>query len=117
MPTTQRKDPLPVFCFHVELGIGANDKPAAAFFKSVSGIRYETEIVPGVPAFAAAASAVAAPLVRQTDVLTVLPGTLPEAELARRLADTDGAIIMKLGRTFPTVRRALATAALEVVDE
>lgn len=72
--------------------------------------RFETEIVPGVPAFAAAASAVAAPLVRQTDVLTVLPGTLPEAELARRLADTDGAIIMKLGRTFPAVRRALATA-------
>ncbi len=71
---------------------------------------YATEIVPGVPAFAAAAAAVAAPLVRQTDVLTVLPGTLPEAELARRLADTDGAIIMKLGRTFPAVRRALATA-------
>ncbi|GAB2858181.1 precorrin-2 C(20)-methyltransferase [Myroides odoratimimus subsp. xuanwuensis] len=72
--------------------------------------RYETEIVPGVPAFLAAASAVASPLVRQTDVLTVLPGTLPEPELARRLADTDGAIIMKLGRTFPAVRRALAAA-------
>ena len=68
---------------------------------------YETEIVPGVPAFAAAS---ASPLVRQTDVLTVLPGTLPEAELARRLADTDAAIIMKLGRTFPAVRRALAAA-------
>jgi precorrin-2 C20-methyltransferase/precorrin-3B C17-methyltransferase len=51
---------------------------------------------------------VASPLVRQTDVLTVLPGTLPEPELARRLADTDGAIIMKLGRTFPAVRSALA---------
>ncbi|NYV78781.1 SAM-dependent methyltransferase, partial [Streptomyces sp. UH6] len=51
--------------------------------------RYETQIVPGVPAFAAAAAATAAPLVRQTDVLTVLPGTLPEPELARRLADTD----------------------------
>ncbi|GAA4717617.1 precorrin-2 C(20)-methyltransferase [Nocardioides conyzicola] len=72
--------------------------------------RFETEIVPGVPAFAAAAAAVASPLVRQTDVLTVLPGTLPEPELARRLADTDGAIIMKLGRTFPAVRRALAAA-------
>ena len=71
---------------------------------------FTTEIVPGVPAFAAAASAVASPLVRQTDVLTVLPGTLPEPELARRLADTDAAIIMKLGRTFPAVRRALATA-------
>lgn len=71
---------------------------------------YPTEVVPGVPAFVAATAATASPLVRQTDVLTVLPGTLPEAELARRLADTDGAIIMKLGRTFPAVRRALASA-------
>lgn len=72
--------------------------------------RYSTEIVPGVPAFLAATAATASPLVRQTDVLTILPGTLPEPELARRLADTDGAIIMKLGRTFPAVRRALAAA-------
>jgi precorrin-2 C20-methyltransferase / precorrin-3B C17-methyltransferase len=48
--------------------------------------------------------------VRATDVLTVLPGTLPEAELARRLADTQGAVVMKLGRTFPAVRRALEAA-------
>ncbi|MGZ4464655.1 MAG: precorrin-2 C(20)-methyltransferase [Nocardioides sp.] len=73
--------------------------------------RFPTEVVPGVPAFAAATAAVASPLVRQTDVLTVLPGTLPEPELARRLADTDGAIVMKLGRTFPAVRRALAAAS------
>jgi precorrin-2 C20-methyltransferase/precorrin-3B C17-methyltransferase len=72
--------------------------------------RYEAEVVPGVPAFLAATATVASPLVRQTDVLTVLPGTLPEPELARRLADTDGAVIMKLGRTFPAVRRALAEA-------
>ncbi|WP_328529413.1 precorrin-3B C(17)-methyltransferase [Nocardioides sp. NBC_00368] len=71
---------------------------------------YETSVVPGVPAFAAATAAVSTPLVRQTDVLTVLPGTLPEAELARRLADTEAAIIMKLGRTFPAVRAALAAA-------
>jgi precorrin-2 C20-methyltransferase / precorrin-3B C17-methyltransferase len=71
---------------------------------------YETDIVPGVPAFVAATAAAACPLVRQTDVLTVLPGTMPEAELARRLADTDAAIIMKLGRTFPAVRRALEAA-------
>ena len=72
--------------------------------------RFETEVVPGVPAFAAATAAAAEPLVRQTDVLTILPGTLPEPELARRLADTDGAIIMKLGRTFPAVRSALEQA-------
>ncbi len=72
--------------------------------------RFPTEIVPGVPSFAAATASVATPLVRQTDVLTILPGTLPEPELARRLADTQGAIIMKLGRTFPRVRSALEQA-------
>ncbi|PUA82087.1 precorrin-3B C(17)-methyltransferase [Nocardioides currus] len=71
---------------------------------------YETSVVPGVPAFAAATAAISTPLVRQTDVLTVLPGTLPEPELAMRLAGTDAAIIMKLGRTFPVVRRALEAA-------
>lgn len=53
--------------------------------------RYATEVVPGVTSVSAAAAAAAEPLVRRTDVLTVLPGTLPEPELARRLADTDGA--------------------------
>ncbi|OUZ07566.1 ATP-binding protein [Aeromicrobium sp. PE09-221] len=72
--------------------------------------RYVTEVVPGVPAFAAATALAATPLVRQTDVLTVLPGTLPTPELARRLADTDGAIIMKLGRTFGSVVEALRQA-------
>lgn len=72
--------------------------------------RFDTEIIPGIPAFSAATAALGMPLVRQTDVLTVLPGTLGEHELAMRLADTDGAVIMKLGRTFPAVRRALAAA-------
>ena len=36
-----RKDPLPVFCFKVEL-VGGGE----AFFKSVSGLKYETEAVP-----------------------------------------------------------------------
>ena len=72
--------------------------------------RFTTEVVPGVTSVAAASAAVASPLVRQTDVLTILPGTLPEAELARRLADTQGAVVMKLGRTFPAVRRALEAA-------
>jgi phage tail-like protein len=37
-----RKDPLPVFCFHVAIqGIGD-----PLFFKSVSGLKYETEVVP-----------------------------------------------------------------------
>jgi len=72
--------------------------------------RYETSVVPGIPAFAAATATAATSLVKQTGVLTVLPGTLPVPELARRLADTDAAIIMKLGRTFPGVVEALRQA-------
>ena len=72
--------------------------------------RFRTEIVPGVTSVSAACAVASLPLARQTDVLTVLPGTLPTPELARRLADTDAAVIMKLGRTFPAVVEALEQA-------
>jgi len=71
---------------------------------------FETEVVPGVTSVSAAAAAAGKPLVRHEDVLTILPGTLPGPELARRLADTQAAAILKLGRTFPAVRAALAEA-------
>ncbi|MBA3529531.1 MAG: precorrin-2 C(20)-methyltransferase, partial [Propionibacteriaceae bacterium] len=71
---------------------------------------FPCEVVPGVTSVSAAAAAWATPLARHEDVLTILPGTLPVAELARRLADTDAAAIMKLGRTFAGVREALAQA-------
>jgi precorrin-2 C20-methyltransferase / precorrin-3B C17-methyltransferase len=69
--------------------------------------RFPSEIVPGVTSLTAAATAVKTPLARHEDILAVLPGTLPVPELARRLADTDAAAIMKLGRTFTGVREAL----------
>ncbi|MDN5916197.1 MAG: precorrin-2 C(20)-methyltransferase [Pseudonocardia sp.] len=72
--------------------------------------RYRTEVVPGVTSISAAAAALGAPLVERDEVLTVLPGTLPREELARRLSDTDSAAIMKLGRTFTGVREALSDA-------
>jgi precorrin-2 C20-methyltransferase/precorrin-3B C17-methyltransferase len=72
--------------------------------------RFPSEIVPGVTSLTAAATALQTPLARHEDILTVLPGTLPIPELARRLADTDAAVIMKLGRTFAGVREALRQA-------
>jgi precorrin-2 C20-methyltransferase / precorrin-3B C17-methyltransferase len=69
--------------------------------------RFASEIVPGVTSLTAAATALKTPLARHEDILAVLPGTLPVPELARRLADTDAAAIMKLGRTFTGVREAL----------
>ncbi|MFI1828228.1 precorrin-2 C(20)-methyltransferase [Streptomyces sp. NPDC020412] len=69
--------------------------------------RYETEVIPGVTSVSAAAARLGTPLAEGEEVLTILPGTLPEEELTARLASTDSAVVMKLGRTFPTVRRAL----------
>ena len=73
---------------------------------------YPTEVVPGVTALSGATAVAAQCLSRHEDVLTVLPGTLPVAELARRLADTDAAVVMKLGRTFASVREALRQAGV-----
>ncbi|NHA67306.1 precorrin-3B C(17)-methyltransferase [Phycicoccus flavus] len=73
---------------------------------------FPTEVVAGVTSVSAASAAVGAGLSRHEDVLTVLPGTLPVPELARRLADTDAAVVMKLGRTFADVREALRQAGL-----
>ncbi|MFI1971825.1 precorrin-3B C(17)-methyltransferase [Streptomyces cinnamoneus] len=69
--------------------------------------RYATEVVPGVTSVSAAAARLGEPLVEGEEVLTILPGTLPEEELTARLAATDSAVVMKLGRTFPAVRGAL----------
>lgn len=74
--------------------------------------RYPTEVVPGITSLSAATAAVATGLCRHEDTLTVLPGTLTVPELSRRLADTDAAIIMKLGRTFAGVREALRQAGV-----
>ncbi|MFC4376471.1 precorrin-2 C(20)-methyltransferase [Nocardia halotolerans] len=70
--------------------------------------RFDTEIVPGITSVSAASAALGTPLVEGEQVLTVLPGTMPVDELTQRLRDTDAAAIMKLGRTFPGVRRALS---------
>ncbi len=74
--------------------------------------RYATEVVPGITSFSAAAAAAGTPLVRRDDVLTILPGTLAADVLAERLRSTDAAVVMKLGRTFATVREAAGRAGV-----
>ncbi|WP_369204870.1 precorrin-3B C(17)-methyltransferase [Streptomyces sp. PU-14G] len=69
--------------------------------------RFPTEVVPGVTSVSAAAARLGTPLTEAEEALTVLPGTLPEEELTARLASSDAVAVMKLGRTFPKVRRAL----------
>jgi precorrin-2/cobalt-factor-2 C20-methyltransferase len=72
--------------------------------------RYPTEVIPGITAMSGCWSQAGLPLVQGDDILSVLPGTLAENDLAVRLGATDGAVIMKIGRNLPKIRRAVAAA-------
>jgi precorrin-2/cobalt-factor-2 C20-methyltransferase len=72
--------------------------------------RYPTEVIPGISAMSGCWSLAGMPIVQGDDVLSVLPGTMGEQELTRRLADTEAAVIMKVGRNLPKIRRALKAA-------
>lgn len=72
--------------------------------------RYSTDIVAGVTGMSGCWSFAATPMCQGDDVFTVLPGTLPEVELERRFAEADAAVVMKIGRHLPKIRRALDRA-------
>ena len=72
--------------------------------------RYPAEVIAGVTGMSGCWSAIGKPIAQGDDVFTVLPATLTEDELARRLTDADAVAVMKLGRNLPKVRRALDRA-------
>ena len=72
--------------------------------------RVEVEIVPGITGMSGCWTATDMPITWGDDVLTVAMATLPEEELVRRLKDTDAAVVMKIGRNLPKLKRALEAA-------
>jgi precorrin-2/cobalt-factor-2 C20-methyltransferase len=70
--------------------------------------RFAAQVIAGVTGMSGCWSAAAMPIAQGDDVFTVLPATLPENELARRLAEADAAVVMKVGQHLPKLRRALA---------
>ena len=72
--------------------------------------RFPVEIVAGVTGMSGCWSAAGTPIAQGDDVFTVLPATLPEDELVRRFSETNAAVVMKVGRHLPKVRRALKTS-------
>ena len=73
---------------------------------------YRQEVVPGVTGMSGCWTAAALPIAHGDDVLCVLPGTLDEDRLTARLGTCDAAVIMKVGRNLPKIRRALDRAGL-----
>jgi precorrin-2/cobalt-factor-2 C20-methyltransferase len=74
--------------------------------------RHPVEVVPGVTGMSGCWTRANVPITWGDDILSVLPGTLPEDALTARLASTDAAVIMKVGRNLGKVRRAVAAAGL-----
>ena len=84
------------------------------FYGSFAGIlrrfaaRYRVTIVPGVSSLTACAAVAGLALAQRDDTLTVIPATLAEHELAHRLAGSEAAAVIKIGRHFAKLRRVLA---------
>jgi precorrin-2/cobalt-factor-2 C20-methyltransferase len=83
------------------------------FYGSFAGIYlrlaplYKVTIVPGVSSLTACAAAAGLPLAQRDATLSVIPATLAEDELARRLAASEMAAVIKIGRHFAKLRRVL----------
>src|SRR5437870_13354562 len=69
--------------------------------------RFHTEIVAGVSGMSGCWSAVGTPMAQGDDVFSVVPGTLAQDELERRIIEADAVVLIELGPHLPTVRRAL----------
>jgi len=80
-------------------------------FERLSG-RFRAEIVPGVTSLTACAARLARPLTARNDVLTVLPGPLPDADLRARIEAAQAVAIMKVGRHLERLRRLIADMGL-----
>ena len=74
--------------------------------------KYAIEVVPGITGMQACWTLAGTPITYSDDVLQVLPGTLSEDALIERMRVADALVIMKLGRNFSKVRRALMVAGL-----
>jgi precorrin-2/cobalt-factor-2 C20-methyltransferase len=64
-------------------------------------------VIPGITSFAGCAARAGLPLVHNDRVFSIVPGTLPEAELEARLRAGDPTAIIKLGRNFGKVKAVL----------
>ena len=65
------------------------------------------EVVPAITGMSAAWTATDIPITWGDDILTILMGTLDKTTLENQLQNTNAAIIMKIGRNLPKIKKAL----------
>lgn len=73
---------------------------------------YDVQIIPGVTAMTACASAVHHPLVAREDMMTIMPATMSDDDLTAAIAAAQGIAIMKVGRHITRLKALLAKLGL-----
>ena len=73
---------------------------------------FRVEVVPGVSSLTAGAAVLGQPLAARSESLTIVPATLPEAELSARISGAESAVVVKVGRHLAKVRKVLETLGL-----
>jgi precorrin-2/cobalt-factor-2 C20-methyltransferase len=74
--------------------------------------RHRVSVIPGVTSFAASAALSGHAVAARDDSLAVVPATLPDSEIERRIAPHDSLVFLKLGRHFARVKALLARNGL-----
>jgi len=75
--------------------------------------RAAVSVVPGISSLTACAAVAGGALALGNQVLAVIPGPLPEADIAARLREGGAAAIVKVGRHLAKIRRVIRAANLE----
>jgi precorrin-2/cobalt-factor-2 C20-methyltransferase len=75
--------------------------------------RVALSVVPGISSLTACAAVAGGALALGNQVLAVIPGPLPETEIAARLSQGGTAAIVKVGRHLAKIRRVIRAAGLE----
>ena len=67
--------------------------------------RFRIEVVPGVTSLTACAAQLERPLTSRNDVMTVIPGPLPDADIRQKVEQAQAVAIMKVGRHLGRLRK------------
>lgn len=74
--------------------------------------RFPCQIVPGVTSLTACAAQVMRPLTARNDVLTIIPGPLPDVDIRAKINEAQAVAIMKVGRHLPRLKALLCDMGL-----
>jgi precorrin-2/cobalt-factor-2 C20-methyltransferase len=74
--------------------------------------RFDCRVIPGVTSFAASAALAGHAIAAREDSVAVVPATLADDEIERRIAEHESLVFLKLGRHFGRLRALLARLGL-----